>query len=100
LNPFGSHLKQTVYWKISILHGSLNKAIIANPTIFVDLLRQLLRDSASGVERCIIKELKHDFELSAEEARDLQSALEAAKDQITPTASLSRSSIAGIFSGS
>jgi hypothetical protein len=89
LDAFGSHLKQTIYWKISILHGSMNKAVIAKPTIFVELLRQLLRDSATGVERCIIQELRRDFELSPEEAQDLHTALEAAKSQITPTASIS-----------
>lgn len=88
LDPFGSHLKQTLYWKISILHGSLNSAIIARPTIFVELLKQLLGDSSIGVEKRILKELRRDFELAPEESTDLLSALEAAKNLITPTANL------------
>jgi hypothetical protein len=85
LAPFGPHAKQTVYWRISILHHSLQNTVISNPSTFTGVLQDVFGDSAVAVEESIIKELQMAFDLS-EENGDLESfehAIRAAKRKIS-----------------
>lgn len=83
LERFGTSVKQTIYWKISILHGSLQNAIIANPSIFINVLRELFHDSSVGVEESLLKEISEVF--GSCDGNTLEDAIRSAKDQITPT---------------
>lgn len=85
LETMGSQIKRTVYWKISILHGSLHDTIVTNPKIFGNVLREIFGDTAIVVERSIIQELENAFELEQGDRQDLISVLEGARRQISPT---------------
>jgi hypothetical protein len=61
LENFGKSVKQTIYWKISILYGSPQEAIISNPAILVEVIRNTFRDSAIGVEKFLINEIVSSF---------------------------------------
>ena len=61
LEKFGASIRQTIYWKISILYGSPHEAIIMNPAAFVDVIRTTFRDSAIGVEKFLLNEIKSNF---------------------------------------
>jgi hypothetical protein len=89
LDKFGTSVKQTIYWKITILHGSLQNAIVENPSIFIGVLHDIFRDSSIGVERSIIEEIRSAFTfVEGEVVETLGDALKLAKEQITPTTSL------------
>lgn len=80
LEPFGSHVKETLYWRITILHDSLHYCVIENPEVFVRVIRELFGEGARVFERSIMKELRHAFELS--ERDDLTAALLSVREQI------------------
>ena len=88
LDRFGTSVKQTIYWKITILHGSLENAIVENPSIFIGVMREIFRDSAIGVERSIIEEIRNTFNLSEEDTKTLGKTIGLAKEQITPVSNL------------
>ncbi len=85
LNQFGSSVKHTVYWQISILHGSLHNGVISDPQILSRVLRRIFGDSAIGIESAIIRELSNSFDLTNRNVEDLTLALKAASEQIIPT---------------
>ena len=101
LEPYGSQVKQTVYWRLSMHHGSLHNSLIADPSIFVNVLREIVGAGSKAIERSIVSELKQVFSLPKTEGRsqDLLSVLIAAREQITgcevgspmPTSSLGTS---------
>jgi len=82
LEPFGSQVKQTIYWRMLILHNSPQDCVIANPAIFADVMKELFGSSAIGIERSIIREIKKTFDLRMEDAETLTSAIDAAKEQV------------------
>jgi hypothetical protein len=82
LEPFGSHVKQTIYWRMMILHGSQREAVVAQPAVFVNVLREILADSSIGIEKSIILEITHVFKLKAKDRESLARAIEAAREQI------------------
>ncbi|MGI0091454.1 MAG: hypothetical protein ACREBS_07075 [Nitrososphaerales archaeon] len=82
LEPFGSHVKQTIFWRMAILHDSTQSRVIANPGILSIVLHELLGDSASGIEKSIIKEIRRVFDLSVEESRTLTDAITSATKQV------------------
>jgi hypothetical protein len=85
LEAFGSHVKQTIYWRISMRHGSLHNGIAADPKVFVTTLREMFGDSSIGVEDAIIRQLEETFILKDHDCIDLTLALEAACKQVTPS---------------
>ena len=52
LDPFGSHVKQTIYWRMAILHGSSQGGIVANADAFARVLEDLFGDTAEAKSRC------------------------------------------------
>jgi hypothetical protein len=82
LEPFGSHVKQTIYWKMMILHCSHREGIINDPSIFVKVLQEIFGASAIGIEKSIVRELRKVFALSVEDRETLTSAIVAARDQV------------------
>ena len=82
MEPFGPHAKQTVFWRISILHHSVESCVISSPSVFVDVLRDVFADSAVAVEESITNELAREFSLSEErgELDSLERAIVAAKE--------------------
>lgn len=85
LSQFGPSVKQSVYWHISILHGSLHNGVISHPRILSSVLRRIFGDSAVGIETSIIRELASIFDLRKGDAEDLTLALKSASEQIIPT---------------
>ena len=82
LEPLGSHVKQTIYWKMTILHGSQREGIVANPSIFAKVLQEIFGEISMRIEKSIIKELGKVFELSVEDMKTLTSAIVAAREQV------------------
>jgi hypothetical protein len=84
LEPYGSQVKQTVFWRISMSHGSLVNSLIADPAIFVNVLREIVGSGSAAVEKSIIKELRQAFDIPRKEGPvDLITALKIARNQIT-----------------
>ena len=82
LDPFGSNVKQSIYWKMSILHNYSRNEIIENPDLLQKVIRETLNDSAISVEESITRQIRLKFGLAEESARNLQEAITTAKRQI------------------
>ena len=88
LEKFGRSVKQTIYWKISILYGTPQETIISNPSVFVQLLRNTFRDSAVGIEKVLLNEIVSRFG-SLEDSGTLEDTLKTIRDQLGSTHNVS-----------
>ena len=84
LEPFGSHVKQTIYWRMMILHGSQRDGVITNPSVFAKVLGEIFGASAIGIERSIIGEIRKVFDLPVEDRETLTGTIVAARERIIP----------------
>ncbi|MDA4129407.1 MAG: hypothetical protein OK457_01430 [Thaumarchaeota archaeon] len=82
LDPFGSNVKQSIYWKMSILHNYSRNEIVENPDLLLSVMRETLSDSAISVEESITRQIRLKFDLTAEKARNLKDAIINARSQI------------------
>ena len=82
LEPFGSHVKQSIFWKMSILHNYSRDEISDNPEILLNVIRETLSDSSPAVEDSITMEIRRKFSLRVEESRSMTDAISNAKSQI------------------
>ncbi len=82
LDPFGTNVKQSIYWKMSILHNYPRNEVIENPDLFLAVIRETLSDSAISVEESITRQVRIAFDLPAENARTLKEAITNARRQI------------------
>ncbi|MDA4112327.1 MAG: hypothetical protein OK439_07280 [Thaumarchaeota archaeon] len=82
LDPFGTNVKQSIYWKMSILHNYSRNEIIENPQLLQSVIRETLSDSAISVEESITRQIRLKFDLSTESASDLSEAISNAKKRI------------------
>ena len=82
LDPFGSNVKQSIYWKMSILHNYSRNEIIENPDLLQKVIRETLNDNAISVEESITRQIRIEFGLAEESARNLKDAITNAKRQI------------------
>ena len=89
LDPFGTNVKQSIYWKMSILHNYSRNEIIENPELLQSVIRETLNDSAVSVEESITRQIRLKFDLPTENARNLSEAIENAKRQIINVVSTS-----------
>ena len=66
-------------------HGSLHNSLITDPSIFVNVLREIVGPASKAVERSIIDELRRVFRLPRNEgrSRELLETLIAVREQIT-----------------
>jgi hypothetical protein len=87
LEPFGSHVKQTIYWKMMILHGSQRQGVIAHPGTFAKVIEEIMGGSAVGIEKSIIREIRKVFDLSVPKTETLVTAIDAARERIVPVSS-------------
>jgi len=87
LEPFGSNVKQTIYWNMTILHGSQRAGLIGDPSVFAKVLEEIFGASAVGIEKSIIREIRKVFKLSVEDRETLKSAIVSATDQVVPVSS-------------
>jgi hypothetical protein len=82
LEPFGSHVKQSIYWKMSILHNYSRTEVIDNPDLLTSVIRETLSDSSPAVEESIAAEVREKFNLSIRDSKTMSDAIVAAKRQI------------------
>jgi hypothetical protein len=82
LEPFGSHVKQSIYWKMSILHNYSRTEVIENPELFTNVMRETLSDSSPAVEESIAREIRIKFNISYEDSQSIVDAIGNAKRQI------------------
>jgi len=82
LEPFGSHVKQSIYWKMSILHNYSRTEVIENPELFANVIRDTLSDSSVAVEESITREIRQKFGIPYEESQSIVDAIGNAKRQI------------------
>jgi hypothetical protein len=82
LEPFGSHVKQSIYWKMSILHNYSRSEVIDNPDLFVSVIRETLSDSSPAVEESIVTEIRNKFDLPMKEPLTMADAIRDAKRQL------------------
>lgn len=79
LEPFGTHVKQTIFWKMSILHNYSRNEISDNPEILISVIRETLSDSSPAVEESIAREIRAKFNLPYEESLTMGDAIASAK---------------------
>jgi len=82
MEPFGSNIKQSIYWKMSILHNYSKEEVIENPILLVNVIRETLGDSSIALEKSIVKEIRLSFDLTRDDSKDLVETIENAKRQI------------------
>ena len=82
LEPFGSNVKQSIYWKMSILHNFSRNEVIENPEFLSNVIRETLGDSSEAVEESIIMEIREKFSIPEEESQSVVDAIGSAKKQI------------------
>jgi hypothetical protein len=82
LEPFGSNVKQSIYWKMSILHNYSRNEIIESPELLSNVIKETLGDSSEAVEESIIVEIREKFSLPEEESQSVVDAIGNAKKQI------------------
>ena len=82
LEPFGSNVKQSIYWKMSILHNFSRNEIIENPELLSGVIKETLGDSSEAVEESIIVEIREKFGIPEEESQSVVDAIRNAKEQI------------------
>jgi len=82
LEPFGSHVKQSIFWKMSILHNYSRQEVIDNPELLVSVIRETLGDSSSAVEESVVNEITRKFDLSRREQLTMIEAISEAKRQL------------------
>lgn len=87
LDRFGSCVKNSVFWRLLILHNSETSEVISDPVVFSVVIKEISPDNAAEIEMSIINEIGKTFDLSAEETRSLVTAINAAKERMIKIAS-------------
>jgi hypothetical protein len=82
LEQFGTHVKQSIYWKMSILHNYSRTELVENPEILASVIRETLSDSSAAVEESITREIRMKFNLPYDEAQTMEDAISRAKSMI------------------
>jgi len=82
LEPFGSNVKQSIFWKMSILHNYSRTEVIENPELLANVIRETLNDSSEAVEESIAREIRQKFSIPYEESQSMVDAIGNAKRQI------------------
>jgi hypothetical protein len=82
LEPFGTHVKQSIFWKMSILHNYSRSEISDNPEILLSVIRETLSDSSPAVEDSIAQEIRSKFNLQLRESPTMADAIACARRQI------------------
>jgi hypothetical protein len=82
LEPFGSHVKQSIFWKMSILHNYSRNEVIDNPNLLASVIRETLGDSFLAVEESIANEIARKFDLAAKTQLSMSEAISEAKRQL------------------
>jgi len=82
LEPFGTHVKQSIYWKMSIVHNYARNEVIENPELLASVIRETLSDSSPAVEQSIASEIRRKFDLPTEESRTMVDAIVNAKSMV------------------
>ena len=81
LDPFGSRIKQAIYFKILMENheGSSGETPILNPDALQATIRETCGDDSYLIEKSIISEITKAFHLSHQQGRNIGSAIDAAK---------------------
>ena len=82
LEPFGSHVKQSIFWKMSILHNYSRNEVIDNPNLLASVIRDTLGDSSPAVEESIANEITRKFDISSKTQLSMSEAISEAKRQL------------------
>ena len=61
LEPFGSNVKQSIFWKMCILHNYSRVEVLDNPELLVNVIRETLGDSSAAVEESVANEITRKF---------------------------------------
>ena len=83
LEKFGRSVKQSIYWKISILYGSPEEAILSKPETFLRVIRTTFRDSSAGIEKHLFDEIESKMG-HFKDCSNLEDTLVAMKDHVAP----------------
>lgn len=87
LDEFGSSTKNTIFWRMTVLHNSNRSEVISDPRIFVGVIEELLGNSAPAIKKAIIREIRKKFDLSMSEVPTLEAAIEVAREQVAGASS-------------
>jgi hypothetical protein len=82
LEPFGSNVKQSIFWKMSILHNYSRSEVIENPELLTNVIRETLSDSSIAVEESITNEIRQKFTIPYKESESLVDVIRSAKRQV------------------
>ncbi len=82
LEPFGSNVKQSIFWKMCILHNYSRVEVLDNPELLVNVIRETLGDSSAAVEESVANEITRKFDLSLKDQVTMVQAISEAKRQL------------------
>lgn len=75
LESVGCHTKNVVYWHLERIGHIKKFEIVDKPIKFVQGLRNLYRESSSGVENAILQQINRRFNLNYSIGADLVAAI-------------------------
>lgn len=79
LDSFGPTVRQTVFWKMIILHNKSGAEVITDPDVFVQVLNETFSDSSAKIQESIVREIRKTFDLQED---TLVSAVTAAREKM------------------
>ena len=82
LDAFGSSVKNAIFLRLTMQHNSSRNEVISDPSILARVIEESFGNSATGIERSIIKELRKKFAITSKGVRSLVEAINDAKAQI------------------
>ena len=82
LDSFGSSVKNAIFLRLTMQHNSSRNEVISDPSILARVIEESFGNSATGIERSIIRELRKKFAITSKGVRSLIEAINDAKAQI------------------
>ena len=82
LNLFGSNIRYTIYWRMTILNNIPREGILVNPEAFVRGIESIFGAGASRIEAAIVDKIKRRFNLQTLETTSFPELIHQIRMQI------------------
>ena len=82
LNLFGSNIRYTIYWRMTILNNIPREGILVNPEAFVRGIESIFGAGASRIEAAIVDKIKRRFDLQTLETTSFPELIHQIRMQI------------------
>lgn len=82
LNLFGSNIRYTIYWRMTILNNIPREGILVNPEAFVRGIESIFGAGASRIEAAIVDKIKRRFNIQTFETTRFSDLIHQIRMQI------------------